>query len=368
MSVSTRVPFDPYDLRPLASLNKRRFIDLPGINPEWVGKTGWEYVSKPALVEAIHLHARELGLENIDPVRYPEHLNLLLATREGTIHDLAASIAREHGRCLGYLIASLRLSSQGITDPMVPWEQSYLQHWRERVQTVVLGGGRANGQMGEVIRSAAQSGLERCGLRDLVLETSKHPSYLPLIGLARSVPEGTPGTVVLADFGSSGAKRGLATYQGEQVHHLRVLPTVDIGTWMAKEEPAELATQMIAVLSDTSSEAGQDTALAPKVLCSVAAYVENGAPMQLDRGSYTSLHRAHPDVRGWFSRQLSEAADRSVEVTFYHDCCIAARALAGRTKTAVLMMGTALGIGFVRPTKGLRPISDEFAILSSEQP
>ena len=368
MGVDAQIPFDPYDLRPLASLNKRRFIDLPGINRDWVGKTGWEYASKPALVEVIRLHARELGLEDSDPLRYPEHLNIILDSREGTIHDLAASIAREHGRCLGYLLASIRLSPQGLTDPMVPWERAYLQHWREHVQTIVLGGGRASGQLGEIICAAAQDTLARCGLQDLVLERSAYPAYLPLIGLARSIPKGIQGTVAVVDFGSSRAKCGLATYQGERVHRLRVLPTKDIVTGKAQEEPARLAAQMMAILSDTVAEVSQDGALAPEVLCSVAAYVENGAPMQLDGGNYTSLHRAHPDVRGWFSRQLSEAAGRSVEVTFYHDCCIAARALAGRTKTAVLMMGTALGIGFVRPAEGLWPISDEFTILSSEQP
>ena len=364
---TSEVPFNPYDLRPLASLNQRRFIGLPGIDQEWVGKTGWEFLGKHALSEAIGLHAQELGLEGIDWARYPEHLNVLLATCKGTVHNLAASIAREHGRCLGYLIASIRLSSQGITDPVVPWEQAYLQHWREHVQTIVLGGGRANGRLGEIICTAAQSALDRCGLQDLILEGSAHPSYLPLIGLSRSVPKGTTGTVVVTDLGSSRAKRGLATYRGERVHQLRVLSTRDLVTWKAKEQPAHLATQMMEILSDTVSEAGQDTTLASQVLCSVAAYVEDGAPMQLDRGSYTSLHRAHPDVRGWFSQQLSQAMGKPVQVTFHHDTCTAARALAGRTNTAVLMMGTALGIGFVPPIEGFRSLSDTFTLSVSEQ-
>jgi len=356
---TSEVPFNPYDLRPLASLNKRRFIDLPGIDREWVGKTGWEYASTPALVQAIQPHVQDLGIENAEP----ERLNSVLVHGDRSARDLAVSIAAEHGRRLGYLIASIRLSPQGLTDPMVPWEQAYLQHWREHVRTIVLGGGRANGRLGEIICSTAQRALDLCGLQDLVLEMSEYPSYLPLIGLARSVPKGTPGAVVVTDFGSSRTKRGLAIYQGEQVHRLRVLPTRDIETWRAKEHPAHLATQMMAILSDTVGEADQDTALAPQILCSVAAYVEEGAPMQLDGGSYTSLHRAHPDVRHWFSQQLSQARGTPVQVTFYHDCCIAARALAGRLRTAVVMMGTALGVGFVPPADGIRPISDQFRLV-----
>ena len=45
--------FDPYHLRPLASLNRRRLIALPGLDEDDVGKAGSELLSKAALVKLI---------------------------------------------------------------------------------------------------------------------------------------------------------------------------------------------------------------------------------------------------------------------------------------------------------------------------
>jgi hypothetical protein len=50
--------FDPYHLRPLASLNRRRLIALPGLDEADVGRSGWELLSKAALVKLIQPHVR----------------------------------------------------------------------------------------------------------------------------------------------------------------------------------------------------------------------------------------------------------------------------------------------------------------------
>ena len=70
---------------------------------------------------------------------------------------------------------------------MVAWERAYLKAWRDRAQEIVLGGGRANGRLGELSRDAAQETLIRCGL-ERRLSLADYPSYLPSIGAARCVP------------------------------------------------------------------------------------------------------------------------------------------------------------------------------------
>ena len=45
--------FDPYHLRPLASLNRRHLIALPGLDEADAGKSGSELLSKDALPKGV---------------------------------------------------------------------------------------------------------------------------------------------------------------------------------------------------------------------------------------------------------------------------------------------------------------------------
>jgi hypothetical protein len=84
--------------------------------------------------------------------------------------------------------------------------------------------------------------------------------------------------------------------------------------------------------------------------------------MQINRGAYTQIEYISPDVNGWFYKQVSVMSGTSVTLEFVHDCDMAARAYAGRSRTAVLMLGSALGVGFVPPAGRYRPISDQFRL------
>ena len=50
------------------------------------------------------------------------------------------------------LIASILLSPHGLTDPMLAWEKAFLKQWWDRAGEIALGGGRANGRLGELVR------------------------------------------------------------------------------------------------------------------------------------------------------------------------------------------------------------------------
>ena len=109
--------FNPYDLRPLASLNRRQIIPLTGIDPEWAGKTGWDLCSTPALVQLIQARAQELGLMTTSPAELPIRLNELLDSAGETVRAAARSIAETHGQRLGSLIASILLSPARLSAP-----------------------------------------------------------------------------------------------------------------------------------------------------------------------------------------------------------------------------------------------------------
>jgi len=358
--------FDPYHLRPLASLNRRRTIALPGLDEEAVGRSGSELLSKTALVNLIRPHVDALQLDGTADGDLPDVLNDVLAGPDEPRRALAESIAELHGRLLGYLIASILLSPHGLTDPMVAWERAFLNQWREHAQEIVLGGGRANGRLGELIRDAAQETLLRCGL-ERTLSLADFPSYLPVIGAARSVPLSNHSAAVVFDFGGSRAKRGIAVYdRSGALCRLRVLPPRDTGHLVQAGRTAELGAAMVAIMVDTIRAAGPSANLSPAILCSVGAYVEGGEPVRLDRGAYTWLHRLAPDLRAWFNAQtgarIGEMVGRAVEIEFVHDCDVAACALAGRPNAAVLMLGSALGVGFVPPAGGYRPLAERFTL------
>ena len=362
----SQAAFDPYHLRPSASLNRRQIIALPGVEAEIIGKTGYEVASRPALIALIQAQAGVLGLENVDPADYPQHLNALLGSSNASLRIASKAVAVQHGKRVGYLIASILLSSAGLTSPLEPWEAEYLKYWREQVDCIVLGGGLSNGRMGQVIRGAVEGGLVSCGLPEISIQVCEHPSYLPLVGAARSLPPGEGRVAVVADFGGTRLKRGIAFYgEGAALQRLEILPSCDIAALTEAGKTAALAEEMIAILAETIKRAGALTTPNPKIMCSVAAYVEDGKPLNIDRGGYYALNRLSPDISGWFSAKISQASGIDVQVEFVHDCDAAAVALAGREKTAVLMLGSALGVGFVPPENACRPLAQGFVVDAS---
>jgi hypothetical protein len=169
--------------------------------------------------------------------------------------------------------------------------------------------------------------------------------------------------VVVVDFGGSKAKSGIAFFDADHsLHGLHVLPVQDVGAFVSPGKTAELAAAMTAIIAETIGEADPSTSLTPNILCSVAAYVQDGQPMRIDRGAYTSLHHISSDISAWFCQQIGKATGRTVQIEFFHDCDVAARALAGRCNTAVLMLGSSLCVGFVPSGERYRPISDQFTL------
>jgi hypothetical protein len=211
---------------------------------------------------------------------------------------------------------------------------------------------------------------------------------LPLIGAARRIPSGDGQVAAVADFGGTHAKAGLAFYktlnhgvtegaekaertektarfynEAGALQRLQVLPQLPTGAAFNDEgKAADLAAAIVAVLAETIRQVPPDMPLAPDVICSVAAYIEDGQPAITpgrSLGAY-ALRGLCADLPAWFSEQLSLVCGRPIRFHFAHDCDIAAAALAGSPCTAVVMLGTALGVGFAPPEDGYRAVAPGF--------
>jgi hypothetical protein len=358
--------FDPFDLRPLASLNRRRIGALPGIAAEWIGQTGWELCSKQALVRLIH--SPEFGLEPPSVPDLPGWLNELLSAPDGPACQAAKAVATRYGRRLGYLIASLILSPEGLTSPLSAWEAAYKEYWRAAVQNIVLGGGLTNGRLGQVVASAAEGILADCGLADRHLLPAANPSYLPLIGAARSLPAGQSQVAALIDFGQSLVKRGLAYFDHYgYLANLQIIPPFSVEHLSDPGRTRDLADAIIASLVETIRQTGSQPELIPLVTASVAAYIRDGRPDSgpgRDQGVY-ALTQISADITTWFAARIQEACGLQLQFRFAHDGASAARALAGQPHAAVIMLGTSLGVGFVPPAASFRPVAIDFRLEES---
>jgi hypothetical protein len=361
--------FHPGEMILLASFNRRVVIDLPGVDVNIVGKHGYELASKRALIGLIQGRLAALGLQDCPDSKLPEGLNEGLDCADSACRAAAKEVADEFGRRLGYLLASVLLSPRGYTSPMVGWEKAYLNHWRRQVKHVVLGGGLASGSLGRRLCAATSGVLQICGLRQPVLEVAAHPAALPLVGAARSIPPGDWQVAAVADFGGSLAKRALARYAADgALSRLQVLPPVPIAHLTLEGKTPDLAQAMIDLMADAIRCAGPEAALAPYVVGSVAGYVQDGRPTQyadFNMGIYSWLNALSEDLPAWFSQRISAASGRQVRFEFAHDGDAAAVALAGRPHTAVIMLGSALGIGITPAGEGFRQLAPDFRVISA---
>ena len=286
--ISTEVSpeaFDPLTLRPEASLNRTRFVDLPGADPALVGRPAFEVLSLVAY------------------------------------DALAENRAVTFGRRIAHLIASLRQP-----EPLASWRQAYLAHWRT-IEVVYLGGG-LTAALGQPFVDAARVELDRLCQSAPRLELARYPSALALVGVARSHLD-TPGPVAVFDFGQTSIKRGIATFVNDHLEHVQLQSNLSA--------PAEA--DVVKFVLDTLE--GQSA------IVSIASYVANDRPI----GRY-----------GLYSPLAALNGFRLSGVTFVHDGTAAARAIATDKTAAVIMLGTALGVGFASSSSTLVPLSPTFSL------
>ncbi len=234
--------FDPLHLRPEASLNRTRLVDLPGADASLVGRSAFDVLS--------------------------------LGAFDALTDDCAATF----GRRIANLIASLRQP-----DPLASgWRQAYLAHWRT-IEMVSFGGG-LSAALGQPFVDAARTELARLSQSGPHLELAPYPAFMALIGVARSHLE-APASVPVFDFGHSAVKRGIATFAAGRLEHVQLLPSL----------PAPAEADVVEFFLDTLR--GQPA------IVSIASYIADDLPIDryglyapvaaIDRGRLAGVAFVH---------------------------------------------------------------------------
>ncbi len=325
--------FNPQYLKPDASLNKREFR----------GATAYLMFSAHSLADAIRQVRSTAGPDSA--VLYSVNTDL---TSDEVDEDLYG-ILSGYGENFAIFLRHLLDGESMVGGEVDAWEKKYLEHWQS-IRRVYLGGGLMNGKFGEIISSAINRSIENFGLPVQVVRAG-NPSYLPVIGLARSTNDDF-GKRAIFDFGNTNAKRALATYDGGLLRSVDLLKSVTL-----PQQSEGVAAFMADTIASTIDDAGAENEI---VRCSVASYMDGLSPVRSPgRGLYSDPDSINPGI---LSERVSGALGRMIGVELCHDGTAAARAFAGQEHTAVIMLGTALGVGFVPDDDGYCNISEDFYI------
>lgn len=358
------LPLDPYHLTPSASLNRLRIIDLPGwvLEADVKGKTGYDLLSAHYLSDLIRQHADCLALSTdelaVDDRTLPVVLDRCFESGTESVRAAAREVAFIVGRNLAYLLLTLKGGDFVNRAARDDWDASYWDYWRT-IQTVWLGGGLVSGYLGHILIDEVLPHLPSLPQ----VRRSPYAAVLPLVGAACHVPAGHASALVL-DFGGSFVKRAVACYQHDQLVELHSLPTVAAQS-TGEGETAALFEYMVTLIAQTWNEAVQTGLnLAPFVRVSLAAYMRDGQPLERQGGCYASLRLLSDNADHLLSQAVSQRLSREVQIRLLHDGSAAAAAYAGEPATAVIMLGTALGIGFP-PLNPLLPIAAAVKITTS---
>ncbi len=327
-------------------MNRVIVADLPGLPEKLRGKTGYGLLSAEALAALIKPHRAALHVPPEVPDRdLPRRLDEVLFNGWGDEVLTVTSIASAFACRLAYLLATLKRGDAVNRAARPEWDDSYWEFW-SGIKHVILGGGLVSGILGGVAAQLAEETiLPGLGVRDLRVEVSKFGAQLPLYGIARRAPLDCRRAYVL-DFGGTAVKRGRAIYGENELLALEELPALPM--------KARKPTVLFKFLVDTMANAKVDHD--GVILASLATYLDDNGHIQAgERGIYGELAQTSTNLQAELTAAVSKKLRKPVTVRLFHDGSAAATVYAGMPRCAVVMMGTALGIGFPPPTnEGLR--------------
>ncbi|HLF77232.1 MAG TPA: hypothetical protein VJB57_07025 [Dehalococcoidia bacterium] len=349
------MPLDPEHLTPAASVNRVRIVDLPGLHlPDNVrDKTALDLCSQAALARQIREIAPRLGIPGtLDDAELPPALAACLSSADPDARSVAEAVCADYGRNLGLVIATLKRGDGVNRRAREEWDESYWRHWAG-VRRLWLAGGLVSGALGVLVREHVTRALLEAGVRDCEVRVFAKPSVLPLVGAARGVIADAR-AVLVTDFGQTKLKSAVAVYDTGRLQRIDVLP--EMPSVVSAPNVAEAMALRLAGLY--RAEEAKANRLAPEIAVCIASYVRDNHPYNYTRTQFAVLHRDTDNLGDWLTARLSDLVGCELRVRLLHDGSAAANAFAGEPNTAVIMMGTALGVGFpslVRPASALAP-------------
>ncbi len=324
--------FDPENLNPDASLNKLVIGPVSGAQPAHVGANGGDLLGRDAIVRLVQ---HRCGVV----VRHDAVSDWLVAAMEADPSGGPAAVVEEMGDRLASLVATLR--DPGSAESATGGRRTYLEVW-QNLDLVILGGGLMKGAVGERVAARAGAVLATGRAAAPAVRVALYPVWLPLLGAARSA-RGNESLVIVLDCGQTSLKRGVALIRGERLVSVRVFASLPVTAVRASDLPLFVA---LAVRELRKHHVGT----ASQVVVSVASYIDNG--------------RSVPDP-GSIYEQLDPAVMQSrfgIPLHLMHDGSAAWRGLGADAPSAVIMLGTWLGVGIGPHRARLRRYAADFRI------
>ncbi|MDQ3640025.1 MAG: hypothetical protein M3450_00820 [Actinomycetota bacterium] len=328
--------FDPQRLTGEASLQRVVIASLPGGPTDIAGRPAAEVCSRDALAG---LMLDTPGLPAPQPGRLADQLGELRSSAEDTVRELAGGVLRAYGVRLGALLATLMNPDTPAQQGGTPVRRAYLEHWLG-IERVWLGGGLLVGHgAGDVLAGAQQ--LLSCAGIVLDVRIGRSPAVLPLLGAAR-VLDRHDGRALVADAGHSSIKAAVASVVGGALAALELLPPTPAPLSERRDSVEAALVTALVNHADAVDRTGHG-----RVVVSVASYLDDGAPVDDDRSIYGGIT---PDrVRDL----VAAATGDDMLVEFVHDGSASALGIADPRPSAVVTVGTWLGIGFTPSNRRL---------------
>ena len=365
---------------PHVSLNRVHIVDLPGIpmDDEVRGQRANALLSfhaveryVQALAAPLRLPAawREEVLDASARAQLGPFVNECLRSEAPGVAAAAQAIAARLGRNLGHLLLTLH-RGDAVNQAVRPdWTADDWARWAS-IRQVWLGGGFMSGELGRNMIAAARDWLRSVGYGDrfgLGLsgaqsgdDANSHMPFLVLLGAARYLPFATTSAVCL-DFGHSSVKRAYLQFASDETAS-QPLASMSLYAGQPVElerlgAPDRLLEFMVSAIAQTFVESWRaGCAPEPDVMVSVGAYGRDG--QVLTSSLYQQLHAFGEDARQVLGAAVSQRLQQTVRVRLIHDGTAAAAVHAGEPHTAVIVVGTGLGIGFAPASaKELRPLA-----------
>lgn len=375
------------------SLNQTRIIDLPGLQlPAGIrNQTGYDLLSAAALGELVRENTTSLGLE-------PESLDLLeqfdrcFESSDHLVRAAARRIAVEYGQRLGYLLLTLHRADEANRAVRPQWDERHWAFW-QAIRHVWLGGGLFSGWLGSAALRHARAILQT-NAAPVKVELAGYPALLPLLGAARygfrsgTVPAGQTSAnrgsepenmmagdraVLVLDLGHTRIKRAWAHYHAGRLEALSLLPERPSMCAEITAEPVSAANleRQSEALVDLIVESWQtaqrlDLAAETHIVVSLATYLCHGQPCQPSESCYDRLAYLSDDLPAYLAGGLGRQLGRPIRLTLLHDGTAAASVYDGALNSAVIVLGTALGVGFpVGQSERLCPVTSHLAVTIS---
>lgn len=365
---------------PHVSLNRVHIVDLPGIpmDDEVRGQLANALLSFHAVERYVQALAAPLRLpaawreEVLDAgarAQLGPFVNECLRSEAPGVAAAAQAIAARLGRNLGHLLLTLH-RGDAVNQAVRPdWTADDWARWAS-IRQVWLGGGFMSGELGRNMIAVARDWLRSVGYGDrfgLGLsgaqsgdDANSHMPFLVLLGAARYLPFATTSAVCL-DFGHSSVKRAYLQFASDETAS-QPLASMSLYARQPVElerlgAPDRLLEFMVSAIAQTFVESWRaGCAPEPDVMVSVGAYGRDG--QVLTSPLYQQLHAFGEDAREVLGAAVSQRLQQTVRVRLIHDGTAAAAVHAGEPHTAVIVVGTGLGIGFAPASaKELRPLA-----------